>query len=101
MLLCSLMSKAQLQYYNIETYQIDRLFYRILPSRNGVEVVANQDLCVQYPSVVEVPDSVTIDGQTYAVVRIGEGAFESGCGTFTSISLPETIREIGSTFSTF
>ncbi|MBR3987608.1 MAG: leucine-rich repeat domain-containing protein [Bacteroidales bacterium] len=97
MLLCSLVSKAQLQYYNIETYQIDRLFYRILPSRNGVEVVANQDLCVQYPSVVEVPDSVTIDGQTYAVVRIGEGAFESDCGTFTSISLPETIREIGST----
>lgn len=41
-----------------------------------------------------IPDSVVIDGVTYAVQEIGDGAFNN-CSILTSVTLPSTIRRIG------
>ena len=86
--------RAQTAYHVIESHKVGALYYRIL-TQNTVEVLTNQDLCTQYPRNVVVPDSVTIDGARYAVVRIGDEAFSNKCGAFVSIVLPETIVEIG------
>ena len=85
---------AQTAYHVIESHKVGALYYRIL-TQNTVEVLTNQDLCTQYPRNVVVPDSVTIDRARYAVVRIGDEAFSSRCGTYESVVLPETIVEIG------
>ncbi len=86
--------RAQTAYHVIESHKVGALYYRILTD-STVEVLTNQDLCTQYPRNVVVPDSVTIDRARYAVVRIGDEAFSSRCGTYESVVLPETIVEIG------
>ena len=94
LLATGLAGNAQTMYHNIESHKVGPLYYRILTG-NTVEVLTNQDLCTQYPRNVVVPATVTIEGDEYTVVRIGDGAFSNSCGTFTSITLPETIEEIG------
>ena len=94
MLAVGLAVDAQTMYHNIESHKVDALYYHIL-SDSTVEVLTNQDLCEMYPRNVVVPATVTIDGSEYTVVRIGDAAFGSSCGTFQSVTLPETIVEIG------
>ena len=63
----------------------------------GVEVIQYDGTDLE----VTVPDSVSYDGKTYQVVRIGDDAFNysGGGGTYVNISgvqIPDSIREIGS-----
>ena len=85
---------GQTAYHDIESHKVGHLYYHILTD-STVEVLANQDLCDRYPNNVVVPATVGIDGQQYRVVRIGDAAFSGSCGLFTSVTLPETIEEIG------
>lgn len=48
-----------------------------------------------YSGNVTIPQSVVHDGITYTVTALGDGAFES-CHDLSSLSLPPTIRRIGS-----
>ena len=94
MLAAVLSANAQTMYHNIESHKVGALYYQTLTD-STVEVLVNQDLCEMYPRHVVVPAKVMIDGNEYTVVRIGDGAFANSCGTFESITLPETIVEIG------
>lgn len=94
MLVVGLAVDAQPRYHNVESHKVGALYYQIL-SDSTVEVLPNQDLCELYPRNVVVPATVTIDGSEYTVVRIGDAAFGSSCGTFESVTLPGTIEEIG------
>lgn len=48
-----------------------------------------------YSGEITVPQTVENGGSTYTVTALGEAAFES-CGNVTSLTLPATIRSIGS-----
>ncbi len=41
-----------------------------------------------------IPSSVTLNGRTYPVTRIGEAAFEE-CSRLTSVTIPNSVTEIG------
>ena len=44
--------------------------------------------------VANIPSSVTIDGNTYTVTKIGERAF-NGCTGLTSVTIPNSVTSIG------
>ncbi len=44
---------------------------------------------------IEIPETVTYDGKTYSVTRIGGSAFHS-CRKLTSITIPKSVTSIGS-----
>ena len=48
-----------------------------------------------YSGAISIPQTVDHDGTTYTVTALGDGAFES-CSNVTSLTLPATIRSIGS-----
>ena len=74
-------------YYNITSRPYT------LPFTVEVTYESGYDNYLGLKSVV-IPESVTYDGRTYKVTRIGEGAFE-GCSGFTSITIPNNITSIG------
>ena len=43
---------------------------------------------------ITIPSSITYDGMTYSVTRIGEYAFQD-CTRMTSITIPESVTRIG------
>ena len=49
----------------------------------------------EYSGAIEIPETVTNDGTTYAVTAIGEHTFEN-CADMTSISIPNSVTAIGS-----
>ena len=49
----------------------------------------------EYSGSVVIPSSVTYNGTTYSVTRIGTSAF-SECSSLTSITIPESVTSIGS-----
>ncbi|MCQ2327630.1 MAG: leucine-rich repeat protein [Bacteroidales bacterium] len=48
----------------------------------------------KYAGVINIPESVTYDGNTYSVTSIGEEAF-AGCTGLTSITIPNSVTSIG------
>lgn len=69
------------------------IYYNILSdSTNTVEVTRGG---TGYSGSVNIPDTVTYDGHTYAVTAIGSDAFH-GYGELTAVTLPNTLTTIGS-----
>lgn len=68
--------------------------YRLVDNtvENEVEVTGRDD---GYSGKISIPESITYEGTTYRVTRVGANAFYN-CDGLTSISLPETITSIGS-----
>ena len=65
-------------------------------SEQTVEVLSNYYLHnTPYSGSIVIPQTVEYDGNTYTVTALAESAFES-CTTVTSLTLPPTIRSIGS-----
>lgn len=72
-----------------------KVIYYIITSRTApfaVEVAKQGSY--EYEGDISIPPTVTYDGKTYAVERIGEEAF-CLCEKITSISLPSSITSIG------
>ena len=48
----------------------------------------------EYSGSVVIPSSVTYQGATYSVTRIGDGAFYD-CSSLTSVTIPNSVKSIG------
>ena len=66
--------------------------YFVLDDENGTATVVSGEEA--YSGTVIIPASVTNEGKTYAVVAIGEGAFQNAL-SLTSISIPSSVSFIG------
>ena len=77
-------------YYNV---QIDELWYHLDDSTKTAEVASHGFPTSYSMTSVEIPASVTYEGQDYAVDSIGQEAF-SGCASLESVCAP-SIRSIG------
>ena len=61
---------------------------------SSVEVTYKNTDYNSYSGSVTVPSSITVNGKTYAVIRIGDHAFDK-CTNLTSLTLPEGISTLG------
>jgi hypothetical protein len=76
-------------------FEVDGIVYGIT-SEQTVEVLSNYYLHnTPYSGSIVIPQTVEHDSNTYTVTALAETAFES-CTTVTSLTLPPTIRSIGS-----
>lgn len=80
---------------NAQYFESGGIAYGIT-SGQTVEVLAYYYLqATPYSGAITIPQTVEHDGTTYTVTALAEAAFES-CTTLTSLTLPPTIRSIGS-----
>ena len=81
-------------------FQSGDLYYNITSSSEPytVEVTFQErgsDSNYSGLTTATIPETVTNNGTTYSVTRIGESAF-SGCNALTSITIPNSVTSIGS-----
>ncbi len=78
-------------------FEVDGIYYNITDkTHKSVEVTAGQNA---YAGIVNIPDSVIYNDETYAVTAIGNSAFYY-CTDILSVNLPNTIESInGGAFS--
>lgn len=90
---------------------VDDIYYNIISNYNMTVEVTYRDLYIgqgwtqnicRYEGDIVIPETVTFDGKTYTVTRIGEEAFSTGGNNeevngyfLKSILLPKTIESIG------
>ena len=68
-----------------------RIYYSI-QAGSGNRVMVEKTEGTVYTGIINIPDSVTYEGETYAVAAIGEGAF-AGSG-ITVVSIPDSVKTI-------
>lgn len=61
---------------------------------NNLKKTAILTKCVNSNSEVVIPESITVEGQTYSVTAIGNHAFY-GCSRLRSLKIPKSISQIG------
>ena len=93
-LLLALVATTSLWAHNFE---VDGIFYDII-DENNVEVTykgSDYDSCRnEYSGEVTIPETVTYNGKTYAVIRVGDDAFYY-CSSLISILIPNSVKNIG------
>ena len=90
-----LVAASQPAVASAQYFESDGIVYGIT-SGQTVEVLSNYYLHnTPYSGSIVIPQTVEYDGNTYTVTALAETAFES-CTTMTSLTLPPTIRSIGS-----
>ena len=74
-----------------DAVEIDGIYYNLIPKGKVAEVKSNPN---KYTGVVEIPDSVEYEGETYVVTSIGERAFYY-LKSLTSVIIPYSVTSIG------
>lgn len=74
--------------YDVE---IDGIYYNLISKMKVAEVTKGDNY---YSGSVVIPEQITVEGVTYSVTIIGEGAF-SGCHDMTSLIIPNSVTSIG------
>ena len=80
-------------------FEIDGIYYKVVnDTSNEVKVTYKGNDCKdyrhEYSGVVVIPNKLTYDGKNYTVTEIDDYAF-SGCSKITSISIPNSVWNIG------
>ena len=76
------------------------IYYKYKRINNSTEVEvsyrgsSSSSYSNEYSGVVNIPESVTYDGETYPVTSIGESAFDD-CTGLTSVTIPNSVTSIG------
>ena len=65
--------------------------YNYIAKGKFAEVISNPK---KYKGVVDIPATVSHEGETYTVTKIGDNAFY-GCSGLTSITIPNSVTSIG------
>ena len=92
-LLCSITTIAH-------DFEADGIYYNITSSEDlTVEVTYRGDdsynsYSNEYTGEVSIPENIAYNGNTYSVIRIGEGAFRS-CSSLMNINIPNSVTSIG------
>ena len=73
---------------------VDGIYYNYNGDGETVSVTYKNKDYNSYSGSVVIPSTVTYDGTTYSVTKIGESAFER-CRQLTSVNIPESVTEIG------
>lgn len=76
-------------------FEVDGIYYNI-EGNNAIVTYGGYSDDERYTGDVVIPESVTYNGVTYAVVAIGNNAF-NGCGKLTSVVIPNSVTSIGET----
>ena len=84
---------------NGHDFEIDGIYYKVVnDTSNEVKVTYKGNDCKdyrhEYSGVVVIPNKLTYDGKNYTVTEIDNYAF-SGCSKITSISIPNSVWNIG------
>ena len=78
--------------------KLDGIFYNLdTESKEAIVTYCGQTASSyrdEYSGSVIIPSNITVDGTTYPVTKIGWSAFEY-CDNLTSITIPNTVKEIG------
>ena len=77
--------------------EIDGIYYFLDSEKLEAEVTFCNDNYNSYSGNVVIPGHVTYEGQDYVVTSIGKGAFRD-CEDLGTVSIPNTVRFIGSSF---
>ena len=80
-----------------ETVEIDGIWYNLITKINEAEVTRNpniNDNTGSYSGSVAFPPSITHNGVTYNVTKIGNNAFKL-CTNLNSITIPSSVKTIG------
>lgn len=80
-------------------FEIDGIYYKVVnDTSNEVKVTYKGNDCRdyrhEYSGVVVIPNKLTYEGKNYTVTEIDDYAF-SGCSKITSISIPNSVWNIG------
>ena len=92
-LLCSITTIAH-------DFEADGIYYNITSSEDlTVEVTYRGDdsynsYSNEYTGEVSIPENIAYNGNTYSVIRIGEGAFY-GCSSLMNINIPNSVTNVG------
>lgn len=84
---------------NGHDFEIDGIYYKVVnDTSNEVKVTYKGNDCKdyshEYSGVVVIPNKLTYEGKNYIVTEIDDYAF-SGCSKITSISIPNSVWNIG------
>ncbi len=73
-------------------YNPANICYNFITKGKVAEVISNSKK--KNKGIVEIPATVTHEGETYTVTKIGDNAF-SGCSGLTSVTIPNSMTSIG------
>ena len=90
-LLCSMSVSAH-------DFKVGGIYYKITSQADKTVAVTYQgdyfySYLNEYSGEVKIPESVTYNGHTYSVTRIGDGAFDE-CSSLTSVEIPNSVTSI-------